>query len=192
MQSINIKGSTKIVSEFFCYAVQSILWQRGVYPEESFERKHEYDTVLQVTTEPKLKEYLANVLAQVENWAAEGTLQQLVMVVVGAESHETMERWVFNVETASDDKAGSGSAKEMRAAIGAMMRQISSTVTFLPLLQDRCTFDLLVYTDKKVQVPITWENSDPRTIDNAQQVKLRGFATNAHRVDASVAYRMEK
>ncbi len=200
--SISIAGSSKIISEFFCYAVQSILWQRGVYPEDTFERKHEYDTVLQVSKDPKLRDYLANVLAQVENWAAQGTLQQLVMVIAKLDTHEPMERWVFNVETeqkaatattvasAAAMPAKEKTGKEMRAAIGAIMRQISSSVTYLPLLEDRCSFDLLVYTDKKAAVPITWENSDPHLIQDAQQVKLRGFATDAHRIDASVAYRV--
>ena len=132
-QSISLKGSAKIVSEFFCFAVQSVLWQRGVYPEDQFERKHEYDTVLQVTKDPKLKDYLANVLGQVESWAAQGTLQQLVMVIAKVESNETLERWVFNVETdksaLEDGKPREKSRKELRSEIGAIMRQITSSVT---------------------------------------------------------------
>lgn len=31
-QSLNLKGSAKTVAEFFVYAVNSVLWQRGVYP----------------------------------------------------------------------------------------------------------------------------------------------------------------
>jgi hypothetical protein len=48
-QQISIKGSSKIVSEFFCYAVQAILYLRGVYPDDQFERKQEYDIPLQVS-----------------------------------------------------------------------------------------------------------------------------------------------
>lgn len=195
-QSINIKGSAKVVSEFFCYAIQSVLWQRGVYPEDQFERKHEYDTVLQVTKDAKLKDYLANVLGQVESWAAAGTLQQLVMVIAKVDTQEPLERWVFNVETdqtaLADGEVRQKSRKEMRAEIGAIMRQITSSVTYLPLLEDRCSFDLLVYTDKKAEVPITWENSDPRFVQNSQQVKLRGFNTNIHRVETSVAYKLDE
>jgi hypothetical protein len=38
-------------------------------------------------------------------------------------------------------------------------------------MQDACTFDLLVYTDNNVDVPQTWEESDPKYINN-QQVRL--------------------
>jgi hypothetical protein len=37
-QAITLRGSVDIVSEFFGYAINSILYQRGVYPPEKFER----------------------------------------------------------------------------------------------------------------------------------------------------------
>ncbi|CAK4074346.1 unnamed protein product [Aphanomyces euteiches] len=73
--------------------------------------------------------------------------------------------------------------------IQAIMRQITASVSFLPLLNDPCTFDLLVYTDKDVLVPQTWEESDPRFVNNSVQVRLRSFSTKVHKVDAMVAYK---
>lgn len=37
-------------------------------------------------------------------------------------------------------------------ALQAIVRQITASVTFLPLLEEPCTFDMLVYTDDDVQV----------------------------------------
>lgn len=39
------------------------------------------------------------------------------------------------------------------------------------------TFEILVYTNRNAQVPIKWEDSDPRLIPNAETVKLRSFST---------------
>ena len=75
--------------------------------------------------------------------------------------------------------------------IQAIIRQITASVTFLPLLQDACTFDLLVYTDNNIDVPQTWEESDPKYINNQQEVRLRSFSTKVHKVDAMVAYKAE-
>jgi len=61
--------------------------------------------------------------------------------------------------------------------IQAIIRQIASSVAFLPLIRERCSFDLLVYTDKEVFVPSTWEDSDPRYIANAEEVRLRSMST---------------
>lgn len=44
----------------------------------------------------------------------------------------------------------------------AIIRQITASVTFLPLIEEACSFDLLVYADKHAEVPKTWEDSDPR------------------------------
>jgi hypothetical protein len=36
----------------------------------------------------------------------------------------------------------------------AIIRQITASVTFLPLLDEPCTFDLLIYTDRAAEVGI--------------------------------------
>ena len=133
------------------------------------------------------------------------------------------------------------------------MRQITASVTFLPLLDEPCSFDLLVrpayllviyiillcgllvpvewlggwgtgvasctatqfsffvtrapvaaaaplpvstrplqvYTSNECEVPSQWEESDPRYITNAAEVKLRSFSTKVHKVDTMVAYKMD-
>eukprot|EP00798_Chlamydomonas_sp_ICE-L_P016242 gene16242-22410_t len=52
------------------------------------------------------------------------------------------------------------------------MRQITASVTFLPLLETRCK-----------------EDSDARSISNAEVVALRGFNTKVHGVKTMVAYK---
>ena len=48
----------------------SILYQRGIYPPEQFERKQKYGLTLLVTQEPELKKYINSVLMQLNgtNW----------------------------------------------------------------------------------------------------------------------------
>lgn len=67
--------------------------------------------------------------------------------------------------------------KEIMSEIQAIIRQITSSVTFLPLLDEPCTFDLLVYTNKDADVPKAWEESDPKYITNSEEVRLRSFTT---------------
>ena len=40
--AVTLRGSAAIISEFFNYGINSILYQRGIYPPESFTRKQEY------------------------------------------------------------------------------------------------------------------------------------------------------
>jgi mitotic spindle assembly checkpoint protein MAD2 len=134
-------------------------------------------------------------MAQVETWLLSGDVQRLVVVVSGVDSGETLERWQFNVSlegnedgenakpnrnyaTGSNTKTGNKTMKEIHGEIQAIIRQITASVTFLPLLNEPCSFDLLVYTKKDVSVPAKWEDSDPCYIMNSQEVKLRSFTTS--------------
>jgi mitotic spindle assembly checkpoint protein MAD2 len=67
--------------------------------------------------------------------------------------------------------------KEITQEIQAVVRQITASVTFLPLINEPCYFDLLVYADKNATVPLTWEDSDPCYIASGEDVRLRSFDT---------------
>lgn len=73
--------------------------------------------------------------------------------------------------------------------IQAIIRQITASVTFLPLLEEPCSFELLVYTDKNTEIPIKWEESDPKYINNSTEVRLRSFTTKVHKIDTLVSYK---
>lgn len=48
------------------FGINSILYQRGIYPPETFTRVNQYSMNLHLTTDPKLKDYLTNVVAQLK------------------------------------------------------------------------------------------------------------------------------
>ena len=144
--------------------------------------------------------YLRQILSQLKTWLDTGEVQRLVIVVTGVETGQTLERWVFGVHACApgDDAENSdpaaaarpaASVKEITKQIQAIIRQITASVTFLPLLEEACAFDLLVYTRKRAQVPGEWEDTDPQYIADGQEVKLRSFTTSVHTVDAAVSYK---
>ncbi|XP_039769621.1 mitotic spindle assembly checkpoint protein MAD2A [Ornithorhynchus anatinus] len=65
-QGITLRGSAEIVAEFFSYGINSILYQRGIYPSETFTRVQKYGLTLLVTTDPDLINYLNNVVEQLK------------------------------------------------------------------------------------------------------------------------------
>ena len=211
-QNITLRGSTEIVTEFFGYAVNSILYQRGLYPPSTFEVKKKYGLGMLVSSDEEIKNYLVSVLDQINEWLIEKKLKKLVLVISSVRTRETVERWVFDIETDSEigleeneenvkpTEGGKGGEKnkkyekskqDITNEIAAIMRQIAASVTFLPLLEDECSFDLIVYTNKDSETPQEWEESDPRFIRNAETVKLRSFSTKVHSVEAAVAYKAE-
>lgn len=80
----------------------SILYQRGIYPTDKFSRKEHYGLAMMVFSDEKLKEYLDNFMKQLSDWLMMGEVQRLVLVITGADSGETLERWVFDVTTDQD------------------------------------------------------------------------------------------
>eukprot|EP00944_MAST-04C_sp_MAST-4C-sp1_P011825 g11825.t1 len=192
---ITLRGSTAIVTEFFGYSINSILYQRGIYPPETFERTQKYGLTMMVTSSPKLQDYLNRILGQLSQWLVNGELTKIVLVICGQTSGETLERWTFNVETDKDtlnnNKSQEKSEKVIMSEIQAIIRQITASVSFLPLLQENCTFDMLIYTTNEAEIPTTWEETDPKFIANQQDVRLRSFTTKVHKVDAMVSYKGE-
>ena len=65
------------------------------------------------------------------------------------------------------------SEADVRKQIRAIMLQITSCNTFLPALEQKVTYDVLVYTKKDADVPVEWKESDPKMIKNSQDVRIR-------------------
>ncbi|NWZ09470.1 MD2L1 protein, partial [Agelaius phoeniceus] len=194
-QGITLRGSAELVAEFFSYGINSILYQRGIYPPETFTRVQKYGLTLLVTTDPELANYLNNVTEQMKEWLYKCIVQRLVVVISSIESSEVLERWQFDIEcdkTAKDDNGPrEKSQKAIQDEIRSVIRQITATVTFLPLLESACAFDLLIYTDKDLAVPAKWEESGPQFIANSEEVRLRSFTTTIHKVNTTVAYKKD-
>ncbi|TPX55168.1 hypothetical protein PhCBS80983_g05541 [Powellomyces hirtus] len=161
-----------------------------------------YGLNLLMTSHDGVQAYLQAILSQLDKWIIAKKISRLVMVISSKDTRDVLERWSFDIqlEKSEDKENATGSKngatagkteKQVNAEIAAVMRQITASVSFLPMLDEPCTFNILAYTDKDAEVPAEWIDSDARLITkNAEQVKLRSFSTSVHRVDGLVAYRM--
>ncbi|KAJ2496256.1 Mitotic spindle checkpoint component mad2 [Coemansia sp. RSA 1972] len=195
---ITLKGSARTVTEFFIFGINSILFQRGIYPIEDFEVQKKYGLDIWVSNDLQVTKYLDNIMKSVEEWLSLGKINKLVLAVNSRETRETLERWQFDIQLVADQVVAEGetpkppkSEKTLQMEIQAIFRQIAASVSFLPIIEEKCTFNILVYADSDAEVPTTWTDSDPLHIKNAEQVRLRSFSTDAHRVEAMVAYRRD-
>ncbi len=152
------------------------------------------------------------------DWLTQGVAQKLVLVIKGLESDLTLERWVFDIECTSGGGGGvnarhtttssssgvaaiksssTGSSgivdanalKDVSQEISAVLRQITSSMTFLPVLTEPSSFDILVYTDRESEVPPAWTQCDPCYVLNPEDDRLRSINNNVHNVDVRVFYR---
>ncbi|KAF9438558.1 Mitotic spindle checkpoint component mad2 [Entomortierella beljakovae] len=241
---ITIRGSTKIIVEFFEYCINSLLFQRGLYAPEYFKMTKKYGLNMLVITDPQVKSHMREILKQVEAWLMASKVEKLILAIKSKETMAVLERWQFDIQNTKDhlnttttsssplssthnqnkenlgfygnsshtnlDSTESSSSpssslsmasapkpkpekteKEIQTEIQAILRQITASVTFLPMLDEKCTWTILCQTERDAEVPVTWSDADPHLVHNAEQVKLRSFSTNLHKIDAMVAYRLQ-
>ncbi|MCJ1261723.1 Mitotic spindle checkpoint component mad2 [Lobaria immixta] len=210
VHKLSLKGSSKLVAEFFEYSINTILFQRGVYPAEDFTAVKKYGLNMLVTIDDQVKVYIKKIMSQLNKWMTGGKISKLVIVITNKETGDHVERWQFDVQifnkpskkpTAQKpaDKENSAPTTsptqpdktdvEIQREIQSIFRQITASVTFLPQLDAPCTFNVLVYADADSDVPMEWGDSDAKEIANAERVQLRGFSTGSHKVDTFVSYK---
>lgn len=208
-----LRGSSKLISEFFEFSIHTILFQRAVYPAEDFTAVKKYGLNMLVSADDQVKAYIKKIMGQLKLWMVGGKISKLVVVISSKDDGEIRERWEFGVEilggkdskekqrkiTRSGDENDSPvqpepesekTEEEIQAEISAIFRQITASVTFLPVLDSNCTFNVLVYADSDSDVPIEWGDSDAKEVIGGEKVQLRSFSTTSHRVDTVVSYRL--
>ncbi|KAJ4299116.1 Mitotic spindle checkpoint component mad2 [Kalmusia sp. IMI 367209] len=211
VHKLALKGSSKVVNEFFEYSINTILFQRGVYPAEDFTAVKKYGLTMMVTADDQVKAYIKKIMSQLKEWMYGGKISKLVVVITSKETGEHVERWQFDVQIFGKNTRSKSSKKtsdkenstpegidapeektetEIQAEIQSIFRQITASVTFLPMLDGNCTFNVLVYADADSEVPLEWGDSDAKEIKNGEKVQLRSFSTSNHRVDTLVSYRL--
>ncbi|CAG0922112.1 unnamed protein product [Notodromas monacha] len=185
--AICLKGSTEILAEYFEYAVHTIIYQRGIYPSETFERQQKYGLTLFVSTDASIKEFVEISVRQAKEWIQKSLVKDLSLLMMDAHSHEVLER---------GEKRSKKPLKTIQAEIGAVLRQITSAISFLPLLDRRCIFDVQFVLKSSVEsenIPPAWEELQTKAMPaNPQTVPFRSFSTGLHQVDSGVSYKLEE
>lgn len=190
-----LKGLSKVVADYFEFAIHSILFQRGIYPPEDFVTVKKYDLPMLVSCNEDVQSYIEKIMAHVKKWIYGGKLSKLVVVILNKATTEPVERWEFSMDISDGgvDKARLDIQREIQAII----RQITASMAYLPFLKDdEYTFNVLVYTDPSYDVrniPTEWADTqgDAKLIAGEQdQVKFSLFSTSMHQVGTVVSYKL--
>lgn len=130
-------------------------------------------------------------------WLMKKQIQKLSLVINNISTKETLERWDFKIEyeTSSDgvyeEITGNKDIKIIQKEIRDVLRQICSTVSFLPLLDCPCSFDLHIYATPEAEIPDMWDERGPCFIANSEELQLKSFSTSVHRMNTVVSYKAE-
>lgn len=196
--NLALKGSSKMVADYFEFAINNILFQRGIYPAEDFITVRKYDLPLLVTADEEVKQYIHNIMVQVKRWIYGGKITKLVVVLINKATTETVERWEFDIDIRTSNGSEPKPKEDIQREIQAIIRQITASVSYLPFLQDDdYTFNVLVYTDPEYDARNAPEwadtHGDAKLVDgNVEAVKFQSFSTNIHQVGTLVSYKLNE
>ncbi|XP_043462757.1 mitotic spindle assembly checkpoint protein MAD2A [Leptopilina heterotoma] len=200
---ITLKGSAELVKQYLTYGINSILYQRGIYPPETFEPLERFGIFFLMSVDEKIKTFLETVLGQVQEWLEKRKIHKIALVITNVNTKEVLEKWEFKVEYENEVPNGSDNNGEggklpaigtkdiatIQKEIREVIRQITGTVSFLPLLDCPCSFDILTYTVADCGIPKEWDETQPAFIANSQEVQLRTFSTSIHKMETIVSYK---
>ncbi|KAK4165488.1 HORMA domain-protein [Cladorrhinum sp. PSN259] len=115
VHKLSLKGSAKLVAEFFQYSIHTILFQRGVYPAEDFSAVKKYGLNMLVSSDDQVRSYIKKIMSQLDKWMQGGKISRLVIVITDKDTGEHVERWQFDVQIFAKPKK---STKSKTAAGG--------------------------------------------------------------------------
>ena len=126
-------------------------------------------------------------------------MKKLSLIILNVANKEVLECWDFNVQYEDGDvelskekneTVGSKDLKKIKQEIRDVMLQVAATISFLPLLDCRCSFDVFVHAKTDCDVPEKWAEADPVNIVNAQNVQLKSYSTSLHKMETVVSYKL--
>ncbi|CAF4904784.1 unnamed protein product [Pieris macdunnoughi] len=196
---ITLRGSAQILCEYLKFAINSVLFQRGLYPPETFKAEQQYGITLLLSEDPLIKDFLTNLLTQSEEWIVNKKVDKLSLIILNVATKEVLECWDFNVQYEDGDVAlskeknetvSSKDLKKIKQEIRDVMLQIAATISYLPFLDCRCSFDVLVHAKPDCDIPEKWAEAKPVEITNAQNVQLKSFSTSLNKMETIVSYKL--
>ncbi|XP_053602944.1 mitotic spindle assembly checkpoint protein MAD2A [Plodia interpunctella] len=197
--TITLRGSAQIICEYLKYAINSVLFQRGLYPPETFKAEQQYGITLLLSEDPEIKKFLMNLLSQSEEWIVSKKVRKLSLVIINVANKEVLECWDFNVQYEDGDPVlskeknesiGTKELKKIQQEIRDVMLQVAATISYLPFLDCRCTFDVYVHAKTDCEIPEKWAEAESVSIANAQNVQLKTFSTSLHKMETVVTYKL--
>ncbi|KAI8429297.1 hypothetical protein MSG28_007795, partial [Choristoneura fumiferana] len=133
---------------------------KRVISPETFKAEQQYGITLLISEDAQIKSFLTNLLTQSE-----------------------VRRWRCRIVEGKNETVSSKELKKIQQEIRDVMLQVAATISYLPFLDCRCSFDVLVHAKTDCDVPEKWAEAEPVAIQNAQNVQFKAFSTGLNKVE---------
>jgi mitotic spindle assembly checkpoint protein MAD2B len=164
----NYQSILQTFTDFLTVALHTILYERGLYPANTFISTRKYNFPVRQNRHPKVCAWINDAVSSVSTLLLKGTVRRVVVVIYSRDL-QVMERFMFDVErfpvvdpkeafTEFEAREGQG---EMRISVTDVEEQLRGTIRRLAYtggkmgpLPEGCTYTLAVELREKADVPI--------------------------------------
>jgi mitotic spindle assembly checkpoint protein MAD2B len=169
LQLDNYHSLLTAFSDFLIVAIHTILYERGLYPPETFLLTRAYNFPVRQNRHPLVCKWIQDAVSAVHDQMLKGTVRRVVLVIY-SDQQEVLERFLFDVErfpvVAEKDAytefdTESNPESEVRASRVDVDEQLRATVRMLAYcgaklgeLPEDCTFTLAVELKDDADPPI--------------------------------------
>jgi len=175
----NYQSILQTFTDFLTVALHTILYERGLYPANTFISTRKYNLPVRQNRHPKVCAWINDAVSSVSSLLLKGTVRRVVVVIYNRDL-EVMERFLFDIERfpvvdpkeALTEFAAREGQGEMRISVTDVEEQLRGTIRRLAYtgsrlgpLPEGCTYTLAVELREQADAPIghpqPWIPSEP-------------------------------
>ncbi|KIN00203.1 hypothetical protein OIDMADRAFT_54802 [Oidiodendron maius Zn] len=169
LQLNNYQSLLTAFSDFLIVAIHTILYERGLYPPETFLLTRAYNFPVRQNRHPLVCKWIQDAVSAVHDQMFKGTIRRIVLVIY-SDRQEVLERFLFDVErfpvvpekdayTEFGVESGAeGEVKVSRVDVEEQLRATIRTLAYcgakLGVLPEDCTYTLAVELKDNMDPPI--------------------------------------
>ena len=157
-QELSLSNSVTLAVEYLSYAMNSILYLRGIYPSNSFKSIEHPATglSLMVSNDQGVTGYLGAILSQVAQWLVQDKLRAISLVIFpdgeppqdgeDADEGDVVERWTFQFRHNTNDldiSKSSHASQTGSAHLATALRHLTASCGMLPARKSVSTFEVI-------------------------------------------------
>mmetsp|Transcript_14276 Transcript_14276/g.36839 ORF Transcript_14276/g.36839 Transcript_14276/m.36839 type:complete len:202 (+) Transcript_14276:227-832(+) len=177
--------------DFLEAAIHQILYIRGVYPDELFERRRLHGVLVMQSRHPDLNEYIMQVLKSLQPHIARDEVDEIAVVVKDS-SGTPCERFTFQM-CAVEAAAAEMSLANVQDGLRSLLRKVCVADTALAPPPSGCTFIVVAVSSAiPPELRDRWEavpRDDVHEVPAATLVPLRTTAVGGRVLSVTVAQR---
>lgn len=169
LQLNNYQSLLTAFSDFLIVAIHTILYERGLYPPETFLLTRAYNFPVRQNRHPLVCKWIQDAVSAVHDQMLKGTVRRVVLVIY-SDQQEVLERFLFDVERfpvvqekeAYTEFEGESSAEgevkvnrvDVEEQLRATVRMLACCGARLGELPEDCTYTLAVELKDDAEPPI--------------------------------------